>query len=93
MSAYKTDQRRLVHDGREYHFVSYDGVTPKPNDPRPATAPTWFLIAGGKRWPVMPQVIGQPVAELDEQLRRWLESNMTAHTPVPAIVAPRRGVR
>jgi hypothetical protein len=33
----------------------------------------WYLMGPGRRWPVMPQVPGQPVTELEQALIAWLQ--------------------
>ena len=73
MSGHKTDQRRVVHRGREFHFVSYDGIAANPNLGSAASPPSWFLMNGGKRWLVMPEVPDQPEADLDRELHAWLD--------------------
>ena len=74
MSTHKVEQRRLIHHGREFHFVSYEG---KPaNLPRgeAAIAPMWYLMSAGKRHPVMPYQLGQPVTEVDQGLLEWVRA-------------------
>jgi hypothetical protein len=73
MSGYRTVQRRLHCRGREFHFVSYEGQTENPRRKQPAEPPTWYLVAAGKRWAVMPQEPGQDLALVDALLMRWLE--------------------
>lgn len=90
MSSYKTDQCRVVHRGREFHFVSYDGAALNPQQGTAATLPTWFLMRAGKRWPVMPQVEGQPVADLEAQLHAWLDANAYPLASLPRTSARRR---
>ena len=80
--AYKTDQHRLVHRGRSFHFVSYEGLLANANKEQVATPPTWYLMSGGKRWAVMPQVPDQQPTDLDEQLGRWLDEHV--FTGIPA---------
>ncbi len=80
--AYKTDQHRLLYRGRTFHFVSYEGLLANANKEQVATPPTWFLMNGGKRWAVMPQVPDQPPAELDEHLSRWLDEHVFQLAPV-----------
>jgi hypothetical protein len=73
---YKTDQQHLVHRGRAFHFVSYEGLIANPKKEQEATPDTWFLMCAGKRWAVMPQVAEQARSELDAQLGRWLDENI-----------------
>ena len=84
MSAYKTDQRRVLHNGREFHFVSYEGVVANPRRGVVAAPPTWFLMRAGKRWFVMPQIADQAKADLDRQLHQWLD----LHIGSPSASAP-----
>jgi len=76
MSSYKTDQQRVVHRGREFHFVSYEGRVADPGKNLEAVPPTWYLMSGGKRFPVMPQVAGQEVAQLHQHFIHWLDENL-----------------
>jgi len=93
MSAYKTDQRRVVHRGREFHFVSYDGVAADPRRGLAATPATWFLMMAGKRWSVMPQTPGQPSADLERELHEWLDLHVGSRpaSAAPSPRPPRRG--
>ncbi len=85
MSGYKTDQRRLVHRGKEFHFVSYEGLAANPRRSQEATLPMWCLMRAGKRWTVMEQNPEQTEAELDLQLQRWLDLNVFGGTKAPAM--------
>jgi hypothetical protein len=76
MSTYKTTQRRLTHHGREFHFVSCEGQRANPARGHAEVAPTWCLMSAGKRWTVMPEIVGQEEAELDRQLLAWLDENI-----------------
>lgn len=76
MSGYKTDQRRVVHRGREFHFVSYEGHNADAAKDRMAVPPTWFLMSAGKRWEVGPQVVGQETDDLQVQLVQWLDEHI-----------------
>ena len=78
MSSYKTDQRRLVHRGSEFHFVSYEGHLANPGRGVAAEPATWFLMRAGKRWPVMAQIPEQNPTEVDDQLLRWLDDHIFA---------------
>ena len=69
------EQRRLLYRGREFHFVSYDGVPANPKRAVPATAPAWWLMSGGTRWEVMPFQPGQTPQELDREFTAWLDAN------------------
>jgi hypothetical protein len=33
----------------------------------------WYLMGPGRRWPVMPQVVGQADEEVERGLLNWLE--------------------
>ncbi|MDO8502644.1 MAG: hypothetical protein Q7S20_12445 [Gemmatimonadaceae bacterium] len=74
MSAYKNQQHRLVRGSHQFHFVSYDGQPSNPRRGEPATVPMWYLMRAGKRWPVMPQVLGVPDSEVTQALTAWLDS-------------------
>lgn len=78
MSSYKTNQRRVRHRGREFHFVSYEGVAANPRLGSPATQATWFLMCAGKRWDVMLEQADVSETDLDLQLSNWLDVNIFA---------------
>ncbi|HSE50915.1 MAG TPA: hypothetical protein VLB00_01910 [Gemmatimonadales bacterium] len=78
MSAYKIEQKRLVHRGREFHFVSYEGVLANPSKSVPAAPAGWYLMQSGKRISVMPQVLDQSPEAVDESLIKWLDRNVFA---------------
>ena len=76
MSVYKTEQCRGVHRGREFHFVSYEGVASNPRLGHEATPATWYLMRAGKRWAVMPQDFDLPAPELEAALHAWLDAHV-----------------
>jgi hypothetical protein len=78
MSAYKIEQKRLVHRGREFHCVSYEGVLANPSKSVPAAPAGWYLMQSGKRISVMPQVLDQSPEAVDESLIKWLDRNVFA---------------
>lgn len=75
MSSYKVEQRRLMYRGKQFHFVSYDGLVKPAKDEEPAPA-GWFLMSAGKRWAAMPQVAGEEEAALDHRLTSWLDEHV-----------------
>jgi hypothetical protein len=76
MCAYRNDQRRLRHRGREFHFVSYEGQSANPARDQAEVPPTWFLIQAGKRWRVMEQMPDQAEEETNRRLLRWVEDHV-----------------
>ena len=78
MSQFKSEQRRLRHHGREFHFVAYEGRVA--NDRRGETElpAMWFLMNEGKRTAVLPHALGQPPEALDVQLIGWLDDHVFA---------------
>jgi len=64
MSGYITEQHRLVHRGRSFHFVSYEGHPADAKHEQSEMPPTWYLMLAGKRWLVSPQVGGTEPGEL-----------------------------
>jgi hypothetical protein len=70
------EQRRLVHRGREFHFVSYDGQPANEKRGQAATAPAWWLMGAGTRWEVAPFQFGQSQEELDRVFTRWLDAHV-----------------
>ena len=82
MSSYKVEQRRLSHRGREFHFVSYDAQLANERRGEPAVPPMWYLMNEGKRRPVVPQVPGQSLVELDGALRQWVDEQVFGLVPV-----------
>jgi hypothetical protein len=75
MAGYKVQQHRITFGGRSFHFVSYDAQPGNERRGEPATPPMWYLMRAGKRWPGMPQVIGQPESELVNALGSWLKAS------------------
>ncbi len=91
MSAYRIEQHRVRYRGRDFHFVSYEAQPANARRGEPAVPPMWYLMQAGKRWPVMPQEDGLPVAAVEEALRAWLEAN--AFTPADESAAADPGLR
>lgn len=95
VDTYQTSQHRLLHRGRWFHFVSYEG---RPADPKLEQAELtsgWFLMYAGKRRWVAPQCTETASAELDRQFAEWLEVHVFCDAPAlqsqqPAWVGPAR---
>jgi hypothetical protein len=75
MSRPQVEQRRLQYRGREFHFVSFEGLPANPKGGRPATSPAWWLMSAGTRWEVMPFEAGQDGEELDRAFIAWLDAH------------------
>jgi hypothetical protein len=73
MSKTRTEQRRVTHRGRSFHFVSYEAEPANPARDKPGVIAAWFLMSAGKRWFALPHEPGQDPLELDRQLTQWLE--------------------
>ncbi|MCU0621128.1 MAG: hypothetical protein MUC69_06465 [Gemmatimonadales bacterium] len=80
MAAFKVQQRHLVHRGRAFHFVSYEGRPADAGKMILATPPTWFLIASGKRWEVMTYDPDATAEQCDRRFMGWLDENVFAGT-------------
>jgi len=76
MAAYRTEQRYVLHKGREFHFASYEGQPADPRKSLAATPPSWYLINAGKRWAVIPQIADESEEEIHRRLVEWLETNV-----------------
>jgi hypothetical protein len=85
MSRPTVEQRRLLYRGREFHFVSYDGLPANLKQAQPATAPAWWLMSAGTRWEVMPFHPGHDEADLDRAFMAWLDTHVFLS---PAIGSP-----
>lgn len=70
------EQRRLRYRGRDFHFVSYDGLPANAKRGQPATAPAWWLMNSGTRWEVMPFDPSQDAEELDRAFTAWLDAHV-----------------
>jgi len=81
VSAYKTQQHRLNHRGRSFHFVSYEGHPADVKRQQSEMPPTWHLMLAGKRWMVSPQVGETAPAELDCQFGEWLDAHVFSGAP------------
>jgi hypothetical protein len=89
VSSYKSEQRRLVYRGREFHFVSYEGRVANVRRGEDALPAMWFLMSEGKRQQVMPQTLGQDVAAIDRALVAWLNEHVFPE-PAPRPVSRAR---
>ena len=76
MGTYKVEQHRLMHQDREFHFVSYDARPANERRGEEALPPMWFLMNAGRRIAVMPQTPGQDPAELEHLFRAWLDEHV-----------------
>ncbi len=74
--SYKVQQHRIRHGGQSFHFVSYDAQPGNEKRGEPAVGPMWYLMRAGKRWPVIPQVLGHSEAEAAAALGTWLQTEM-----------------
>jgi hypothetical protein len=81
MSAYKTQQHHLVHRGRSFHFVSYEGQAADVKKQLAQQPPTWYVMLAGKRWAVAEQVVEVEPLELDRQFGEWLDEHVFAAAP------------
>ena len=76
MSKPAVEQRRLQYRGRDFHFVSYDGLPANVKREQLATEPAWWLMSAGTRWEVMPFQPGRDTTELDGAFSVWLDENV-----------------
>jgi hypothetical protein len=81
MSAYRTQQHRLIHRGHAFHFVSYEGQPADEKHQRPELPPSWYLMLAGKRWEVFRQVVETSFAELERQFGEWLDAHVFSSAP------------
>jgi hypothetical protein len=84
VAKFVTEQRRLTHRGRSFHFVSYDAVPVETAHLLPSVGPAWFLMSAGKRWPALPRYGDQDPAELDLLLAQWLDVHVFGGQPAEA---------
>jgi hypothetical protein len=80
VTRHPVEQRRITYRGREFHFVSYDGLPANEKRSQAATAAAWWLMGAGTRWEVLPFRPGQPAQELDRQLTEWIETHVFGTT-------------
>ena len=76
MATFRHEQHRVTHRGRAFHFVSYEATEANPARKVEERPDTWFLVSSGNRWPAIPLVPGQAVAELEAHLVAWLEATV-----------------
>ena len=76
MAQQLVEQLRLIHRGREFHFVSYEGARAKSKRTEPDTEPSWWLMSSGTRWEVMPFDPASDEAEIEEALTDWLDEHV-----------------
>jgi hypothetical protein len=74
VSSYKVEQCRVTYCGRNFHFVSYDHQPANERRGDPALPAMWYLMGPGKRWPVMPQIVGQADDDVERALVGWLQA-------------------
>jgi len=70
--SYKVEQCYVRSGGRVFHFVSYDREPANERRGVPEMPATWYLMGPAKRWPVMPQVVGQSPEDLEAAFLLWL---------------------
>lgn len=76
LGSYRVQQRQIIYRAKAYQFVSYEGLPADTARGHLASAAAWYLMSGGKRWEVMPQLVGQDEAELDQSLLEWLKETI-----------------
>lgn len=85
MTTFRTPQVRLTIRSRQFHFVAYDAT---PGNPRRDEAPTpamWYLMVPGRRCPVMAYQESQADQDVEQQLTRWVRTNISeTDRPGPA---------
>lgn len=91
MGGYRTQQHRLVHRGRTFHFVSYEGTPADAKRMQLEMPATWYVMLSGKRWMVSPQAGEAEPVELDRQFGEWLDEHVFNGAPAlqsqqPALV-------
>ena len=82
MGAFRNEQRRLSHRGRDFHFVSYEARPANLARKEDAMPDTWYLVSTNNRWPAIPLLPDQPEPELIAALVLWLETSVFAD-PLP----------
>ena len=80
MGTYKVEQHRVLHQDREFHFVSYDARPANERRGEEAFPQMWFLMNVGRRIPVIPQTKGQDPDELESLFRTWLDEHVFGNT-------------
>jgi hypothetical protein len=81
VSAYKTQQHRLLHRGQTFHFVSYEAQAADAKRQTAAMPPTWYVMLGGKRWAVIEQAGETELAELERRFGEWLDAHVSFAEP------------
>lgn len=76
MGGYKTQQHRLVHRGRDFHIVSYEGQPADERRLRPEVPASWYLMLSGKRWRVFPEASDVAPEELLRRFGEWLDEHV-----------------
>ena len=79
--SYKLEQRHLFFRGRDFHFVTYDGHPANERRGEAAAPPMWYLMGPGKRWPVMPYVMGQADEDVVQGILAWLSAQGLGKPP------------
>ena len=76
MGTYRVEQHRLIHNDREFHFVSYDARPANERRGEEELPKMWFLMNAGRRVPVIPQTPGQDPDALEPIFRAWLDEHV-----------------
>ena len=84
MGAFRNEQRRLTHRGRDFHFISYEAQAANPARKQQEMPDTWYLVSSNNRWPAIPLIEGQPEPELIAALALWLDTSVFADPLRPA---------
>lgn len=91
MSTFKSQQRHLAIRGRDFHFVSYEGIPANVRRGEEAQPSMWYLMVAGRRCAAFVCAPDQSPAEVDGLLARWVDENVPAGDATlepPPIVRP-----
>lgn len=78
MSGFKNEQKRLMHRGHEFHFVTYERQDANKAKALPSMPSGWYLMRSGKRIPVMQEDASATPEAIDKKLKEWLDSHVFA---------------
>jgi hypothetical protein len=76
LSTFKSQQRHLTIRGRDFHFVSYEGVPANVRRGEEAQPSMWYLMVAGRRKAAFICAPEHTPEVIDGLLSRWVEENV-----------------
>jgi hypothetical protein len=88
VSAFKSQQRFIKIQGRDFHFVSYEGRPANVRRGEDAAPAMWYLMVEGRRCPALLWEQNQSLDEVDRHLAKWATDHAFGPPVEPAHATP-----